>query len=125
MTYFPDDFAIVEDVTTTEQATGRTVDGAATYTKLVKQSGNLSTGTTNVAHGISGLTKIVRCHAVAQRSTDIQGTEQVVFPFVSATSTFNASVHFDATNLIIRLGTGWMGTNNVLSNLWAVVEYLK
>lgn len=125
MTYFPNDFAIVEDITTTEQATGRTVDGAATYTKLIKQSGNLSVGTTNVAHGITGLTKVVRTYAVAQRVTAIQGTEQVVFPFLSSTVSFLASVHFDSTNLIIRLGTGWAGTNNVLSDLWAAIEYLK
>jgi hypothetical protein len=88
MTYFADE-SLLFTATTTEQATGRTVDGAATYIKVVKLVSTLGTGTTSTAHGITGLSKIIRCQASVLRSTNIRGTEILIMPFAYSSAPYH------------------------------------
>lgn len=110
-------------IRTTENTTGDFLEGKAVYRKMVKHSGNLSTGTNNIAHGISGLTKVVGCYGTVLRSN---GT---TYPMPSwndrAVSNFNYYTQLDGTNIIITVGTAWTGAGNVLSDPWIIIEYLK
>ena len=121
MTYLPNSQGGLPSVTTTEAASGRQVDGVNTFLKLVKQSGNLSTGITNIAHGISTIDRVISAEAYCHRDN---GAE-LPFPFVSTSSTFVNSFQLDGTNIIVNVGTGFTGAGNTLSDLHTLIEYTK
>lgn len=124
MTYFPADFALDLDITTTEKDTGMLFDGDVLYSKLIKQSGNLSTGTTNIAHGITGLARVARALVCAQRVNG-SNTEQIMGTYQHISSNFDLDFRFTATNLVVKVGSSWTGTGNILSDLWCVLFYTK
>jgi hypothetical protein len=118
----PDEDGLHLDYSTSEQATNRTdLSGNVIYQKSLTIGGNLSTGITNLAHGITGLNKMVFLQGFCDRSNGAQ----VIVPFPSTTSTFVATVQVDATNAIITVGTSWTGAGNVLSNLRMTLFYTK
>ena len=124
MTYFPDQFLLEYDATTTETLSGREINGVATYIKVVKQTSSLSTGSNAIAHGISVLDQILRANIMCVRP--ISGVpEWVPVPFHTTSTSFATASDFDATNMNIILGTGWTGTNNILTSVIAILEYTK
>lgn len=121
MTYVPYES---RDITTTEHATERMLEGKLVYRKLVTHSGNLTANaTTTVAHGISGHTKVVNIYG----SVNCDGGQKFPLQMKGLTtgSTFQIQAHCDATNLNVSIGAGWTGAGNVLSDIWAVIEYVK
>jgi len=108
--------------TTTETLSGRTYDGVATYIKLLQQSGAVSTGNFDIAHGITGLVRIVAIYGGAHVA---DGTE-VPIPNSGSGSTDVLSVRdFGTTgNIRVTVGTAWT-TSIELSDIWLVVEYTK
>lgn len=112
----------LDHVTTTERLSGRTYDGSPTYVKLVKQSGVVSTGNFDVAHGITGLQRIVYIYGGAHVA---DGTE-IPIPNSGTSLTTGVAVRgFGTTNNIrFSVGTSWTSTLE-LSDIWFVIEYLK
>lgn len=112
-----------QQVTTSEQLSGRSFDGAPTYIKLVKQSGALGTGTNiTIAHGISGMTRLLRIDVGMEDSL-----EWLCAPLGIRSvggNAFALSVRADGTNVILDIGTSWTA-GTALSNCWAILEYLK
>lgn len=110
------------DLSTSEQTTNRDDQSAGTiYQKTVLNAGNLSTGVTNIAHGITGLADVLALHCWVDRSNG----SQMPFPFASGGSTFAVSLQVDGTNVIVNVGTGWTGAGLVLSNLRCTMFYTK
>lgn len=124
MTYSPARPGInLDAITTSEQLSGRSWDGAATYVKLIKKTGALGTGDVTQAHGITGATRWVNIwvgvgDAVPQWFGITLGT------ISTAGSVFGTAVSVDGTNVTMRIGTSWAATN-ALSNAWIILEYLK
>lgn len=124
MTYQPIRPNIALDaVTTSEQLSGRTVDGVASYVKLIKQSGALGSGDVNVAHGITGATRWVSIFVGVQDAVP-QWMPVSLGTLSSGGSVFGLSCSVDGTNVILHIGTSWAATN-ALSNAWIILEYLK
>lgn len=111
------------DFSTTEQATPRTwVDGSVIYQKTIYRAGNLATGATSIAHGITGLSRLIWMHSTALRSNG----EQVPFTWGTATSINWLLGHrVDATNVLLNVGTNWAGAGNVLSEYYGTMIYTK
>ncbi len=110
------------DHATTEKQVGSTDDGNETlYEKLVQTSGNLGTGSQNIAHGISNLDRVVEAEVWALRDNGAK----VPFPFTSATAGFIVSLQVDATNIVLNVGASWTGAGNTLSDVWALLRYTK
>lgn len=124
MTYAPRGTLGFETITTTEALSGRTIDGVASYVKLVKSAGSLTNGASNnFAHGISGMTRLVSVFVSVEDQTP--QWIPVVGGYNSASgSLFGLSVSVDATNVIVDVGSAWAATN-LLENFWVVLEYLK
>ena len=124
MSYLPNRPALnIDAITTSEQLSGRTWDGAATYVKLVKKAGALGTGDVTQAHGITGATRWVNIwcgvgDAVPQWFGLTLGT------ISSGGSVFGTAVSVDSANVTMRIGTSWVATN-ALSDAWIILEYLK
>lgn len=124
MTYTPKVAALgYEEITTSEQLSGRNVDGVASYVKLIKQSGALGTGDVTVAHGITGATRWVSL------SVGIEDAVPQWFGcgsgnWTAGASAFGLGSSIDGTNATLHIGTSWTGAN-ALSNAWIIVEYLK
>lgn len=108
--------------TTTERLSGRSVDGTVTYIKLIKQSGAMGTGNLDIAHGITGLARIIGirggCH--------IDDGRELQIPYSNGSTPFILSCRgFGTTNNIrLNIGTGWTSTL-ALSDAWLVIEYQK
>jgi len=113
------------NATTTEQLSGRLVDGATSYVKLVKRVGALGTGTVDVAHGITGMTRIVSAHGGVK---DTVQWFSMPYGGWGAPSGSSFGLFFvwleDDINIRISVGGGWAG-GNALSDAWVVLEYLK
>lgn len=121
MTYFP---AVTHDLSTTEHLTGEFIEGKRVYRKLVKHSGSMTaSSTTSIAHGITGITKVVGCWGTLLRSNG--ATYPLVFHPGGIFAAPHFGTHVTATDIVITLGTAWTGTGNVLSDAWVVLEYLK
>lgn len=124
MAYQPADPLLnYQQITTSEQASGRLFDGATTYVKLLKQAGALGTGTVTIAHGITGVTRFLRFEAGVQDTlpTWIPAPLSIVS---TGGAVFGLSIRADATNIYIDIGTSWAAAN-ALSDAWVIVEYLK
>lgn len=124
MTYQPPDPLLnYQQITTSEQLSGRLFDGAATYIKLIKQTGALGTGTVTVAHGITGVTRWLRIEAGTQDTlpTWIPAPLSIVS---TAGSVFGLTARVDSTNCYLDIGTSW-AASNALTTVWFIVEYLK
>ena len=120
MTYAPLTRDAWRRISTTEQLSGRSVDGAPTYIKLVKNTGALGTGNISFAHGIAGLTRVVRLFGGVHDA----GSQHIPVPFPGITN-FQINIrYFNGTNLQAEIGTGWTA-GNALSDLWVIIEYLK
>lgn len=112
----------LDAITTSEQLSGRSWDGAASYVKLVKKTGALGTGDVTQAHGITGATRWLNIwcgvgDAVPQWFGLTLGT-------ISSGTVFGNAVSVDGTNVTMHIGTSWTATN-ALSNAWIILEYLK
>lgn len=125
MSYFPSEFDLVFDATTTETATGRQINGKDTYIKVIEIGSSLSTGANSQAHGISVLDQVLRSNITCVRPVSGAGNEDICVPFITSSTTFGVGCQFDATNMIINVGTGWTGTNNILTSCRAILEYTK
>ncbi len=124
MSHLPDRAALAFNaITTTEQLSGRLFDGAATYVKLVKQSGALGTGDVTIAHGISGMTRLIVLH-VGVEDASPQWMPVTLGTLSSGGSVFGLSASCNGTNVILHIGTAW-AAGNALSNAWCILEYLK
>jgi hypothetical protein len=108
--------------TTTEQATGRSVDGSATYIKLVKIAGAISTGESDHAHGVTGMTRLLNIYG----GVSVADGRELPFPGSAAGAGTALCVRgFGTTNDIrITIGTAWT-SGAALSDLWMVLEYTK
>jgi len=110
------------DLSTTEIVSGRTVNGEVTYLKMVVQSGNLSTGVNSIAHGITGLARVVSMYGSACAAALGQC---IPLPYAFPGSTYNVELNYtDATNIKIAVGSSWT-SGAVLSNAWVQIEYTK
>jgi len=119
MTYKP----FSHNLTTSETPTGRKLNDAVLYTKIVKVAGTIATGSSSAAHGITGLARLVTMRVSIERSNG-----QVLFIPLTHTglsSTFHIGAFVDGTNINFQVGTGWTGAGNVLSDAWVVLEYTK
>lgn len=125
MTYLPARALVgFEDITTSEQLSGRNVNGSPSYIKLLKQTGALGTGTVNIAHGITGLTRLVQIEAFSTDATP----QHIGFPFPQYSTVGNVfALHIfyaNATNVAVGIGTSW-AASNALTTVWVIIEYLK
>lgn len=112
-----------EDVTTTEQLSGRTIDGTASYVKLVKRAGTTGTGDLAFAHGITGMTRLVSIFVGVEDAVP----QWFTFPMGTISSTPNnwgLGVSVDGTNITLHIGASWTSTN-ALRDVYAILEYLK
>jgi len=123
MTYQPARPAInLDAITTSEQLSGRLVDGVASYVKLIKQAGALGTGVVNISHGISW-SRIISVRCGVEDATP----QWIPVPLAEVSSggaLFALDVRVTSTDIQFNIGTGWTSAN-ALSNAWIVVEYLK
>lgn len=117
-----DDDGLFLDMSTSEVATNRTyIDGKTIYQKTLQRAGNLPTGNTTIAHGITTLDRLVFLYC------DVLGASgfRINLPYSSAALNFNASVQYaDATNMLVQLGGGFTGAST-LSNLNLTMWYTK
>lgn len=112
------------DLTTSEQWTGEMVENKPIWRKLVKQSGNLThNAVNNVAHGVTGMTKVLRIGGTILRSNG--QTIPTVWHDRTTGTAFHIRCYIDGSNIAVELGTGWTGAGNVLSDAWLILEYLK
>lgn len=118
MSYIP---TVVTSIGTTGRPTGEYVEGKPVYRKIVKHSGNLSTGANNIAHSISSFSKILRLEGTILRSNG--ATIPLEWHDKATGSNFHVTVWADATNIVITLGTAWSGAGNVLSDPWVIIDY--
>lgn len=118
----PDEDGLWLDMSTSEQSTNRThTTGATIYQKTFLRPGNLPTGSTNIAHGITGLSRIIHSAGSVNRSNG----QKIPINFPANPATFILGVLADATNVIIQVGTGWAGAGNVLSDPIITLFYTK
>lgn len=108
--------------TTTEQLSGRSVDGSPTYVKMVKVAGALGTGAGAVtaAHGISGMTRLIWMHGAAHTTS----SGDITVPRPSTSRAFAIDARIVGSNLVVDIGSSFTGAA-ALSDLWMVLEYLK
>jgi hypothetical protein len=123
MTHIPIGQLAWENVTTTEQLSGRTIDGAASYVKLVRRSLPTGTGDLNIAHGIVGLTRVVTMRVGIKDNTP-QWFTIPIGTISSGANNFGLSASIDSTNVILHIGASW-AVANALSEVYAILEYLK
>lgn len=123
MTYQPVGSLGWENITTSEQLSGRTIDGAASYVKLVKRTGAAGTGDVAFAHGITGLTRLVFFRVMLKDSVPQWFQAPTATQSVGGTN-FGLACSWDTTNVTVHIGTSWAATN-ALAELWAIMEYLK
>lgn len=123
MTYQPVGKLAWENITTTEQLSGRTIDGAASYVKLVKRTGAAGTGDVSFAHGITGVTRMVFLRVMLKDSVPQWFQAPTAIQSVGGTN-FGLACSWDTTNVTVHIGTSWTATN-ALAELWAIMEYLK
>lgn len=123
MTYQPVGTLGWENITTTEQLSGRTIDGAASYVKLVKRTGAAGTGDVSFAHGITGLTRLVFFRVMLKDAVPQWLQAPTATQSVGGTN-FGLACSWDTTNVTVHIGTSWAATN-AISELWAIMEYLK
>lgn len=123
MTHIPHGSLGWENITTSEQLSGRTIDGAASYVKLIKRTGAAGTGDVSFAHGITGITRVVTLRVMLKDSVP-QWFQTPIATISSGGSVFGLSCSIDSTNVTVHIGTSW-ATTNALAELWAIVEYLK
>lgn len=126
MTYLPlNGGRAFENVTTSEQLSGRTVDGTASYVKLIKSAGSLTAGAANnIAHGITGMTRLISM----QISVRDQTPQCIPIPngiaSFNATNRWGLSGHVTSTDVVLNVGAKWAATN-ALDTVYIVLEYLK
>tara|TARA_R110002094_G_scaffold220250_1_gene192783 strand:+ start:23206 stop:23571 length:366 start_codon:yes stop_codon:yes gene_type:complete len=121
MSYFPNTFD--HDINTTETATDEIIEDRLVYRVLVKHSGAMTaSATTSVAHGVT-FDKLIRITMTIERD---DGTT-ISFPWnhQNSGSTLHLGCTVDGTNVDIHLGAGWTGANNLLTDAWIIMEYLK
>jgi hypothetical protein len=106
-----------------EVASGREIGGVATYIKMIKRTGDLSTGLTSVAHGITGLIKMYSCRGVTLR--DSADDSHILLANSDENPTAVNNLATDDTNILITIGTVWTGAGNVLSEALIFMEYTK
>jgi hypothetical protein len=118
-----DEDGLMLDMSTTEQQTNRTyIDGKPIFQKTIQRAGNLGVGGTNIAHGITGLDRVVFMLGDVLRSNG----GRFMVPFVDPATQFLVGLQYvDGTNLSIKLGAGWTGVGNVLSDLNLTIWYTK
>lgn len=122
MTYDPNAGGGMPNLETSEELSGRTVDGEVTYVQLVKITGFISSGATNNAHGISGIARIVDARAIADKETD---TFYTPLPFSSDTLNRNIELQASPTNVFVRIGSAWNSTPNRIQDVYIYLEYTK
>ena len=113
-----------ENITTSEQLSGRTIDGAASYVKLVKRTGAAGTGDVSFAHGITGLTRLVFFRVMLKDSVPQWFQAPIGTQSTGAGAMFGLACSWDTTNVTVHIGTSWAATN-AIAELWAIMEYLK
>ena len=91
------------------------VDGRATYKKTISIGALPNTGSANTAHGISGLSNVIR---VSGYATD--GTNHYPLPYGSPTGADNIEVAINATNIVITTGKDRSGETGYI-----VLEFTK
>lgn len=123
MSYIPVGQLGFENITTSEQLSGRTIDGTPSYVILVKRTGATGTGDLAIAHGLSGVTRLVTMRVGIKDNTP-QWFCIPIGTISSAGSVFGLSASFDSTNVTLHIGTSW-AVANALSEVWIVLEYLK
>ena len=113
-----------DSYTSAERDTGRKwIDGSPIYRKVITASGNMATGVTNYAHGITGLDRVISCMGFCLR--DDANTEQTILPYPSDTSGTLIRTIPDDTNVANGVGTFWTGAGNTLSDPTFILEYTK
>lgn len=123
MTYQPVGKLAWENITTSEQLSGRTIDGAASYIKLIKRTGAAGTGDVAFAHGITGITRVVLLRVMLKDAVPQWFQAPYATQSVGGTN-FGLACSINATNVTVHIGASWAATN-AISELWAIVEYLK
>lgn len=106
-----------------EVASGREIGGVATYVKMIKRTGDLSTGLTSVAHGITGLIKMYSCRGITLR--DSADDSHILLANSDENPVAVNNLATDDTNILITIGTVWTGVGNVLSEALIFMEYTK
>ena len=113
-----------DSYTSAERNTGRKwIDGKAIYRKVISASGDMATGVTNYAHGITGLDRLINFSGHCLR--DDANTQQTPLPYPSDTSTVIIITIVDDTNVANGVGTFWTGAGNTLSDPIFILEYTK
>ena len=106
----------IGDYSTSEQDTGfKWVDGKTIYKKTVFKSSLSSSGETNIAHGVTGLSECIKIEAFSKNSS----TDSIMIPTIN----FAGSHHFavwkvDGTNINVF-------STIVLANVYVTIWYTK
>ena len=113
-----------DSYSSSERDTGRKwIDGSPICRKVITASGNMATGVTNYAHGITGLSRLIIFSGYCLR--DDAASQQVSLPFPSSSVTTEITPIVDDTNISVNVGTFWTGAGNTLSDPIFVIEYTK
>lgn len=108
--------------TETEQLSGRTVDGEVTYVKLLKKAGAVGTGNVDMAHGVTGMVRLVSIYG----GTNNADGRRMSIPYSASASTDYISVRGMGTANTIRISVSASWTGGIaLEDLWIVIEYTK
>ena len=98
--------------TTAEQLTGETwINGKPIYKRTVAATGPISVATSTFAHGITGIDQPVKLDGFWTNPNTVD------FPYYFSATNWT-SARFDATNLIINLGTERQGTGSFALTLY-------
>jgi len=115
------------DFDTSEVDTGRKwVDGKTIFSKVVTTSGNFSTGTTSIAHGLDFSTVVDRVVELRGNVKRDLNSEIIPVPYAaSAGLNWMVAASINDTNVQVAIGSLWTGAGSTLSDGIFIIEYTK
>lgn len=106
-----------QDYSTTERVVGKWIDGTTDVYEKVITSASASTGSSNIAHGITNLDKVVSLSGAC-----VYSNKYLTLPYVSSTITYCISIgNIDSTNIEIDVGSSF----NAVSDIVLIIRYTK
>tara|TARA_R110002095_G_C4251957_1_gene240445 strand:+ start:40912 stop:41271 length:360 start_codon:yes stop_codon:yes gene_type:complete len=104
----------------TEQLSGRTVDGAVTYIKLLKKTGTVGSGNIDITHGVTGMLK---CYAIYGGVGNADG-RKLPIPYAASSAVDYITPRVRPSDVRFAISTSWAGAD-ALEDLWFIIEYSK
>lgn len=106
-----------QDYSTDERVVGKWIDGTTDVYEKVITADSASSGSSNIAHGVTGIDKVI-----SLSGTCVYSSKYLTLPYVSSTITYCISIgNVDSTNIEIDVGTSFSAVTNVV----LVMRYTK